>query len=200
MKKLMVLPLFLLATIAKSQTFDQACVNADIIFIGDISGSIKDFERERAEGLETMLEVIPPKEGSVRYGVISFSDSATIDMPLSHDSIALQNVVKQWHKIRAHGSTNLYSALFSAEYLLSKSYRKKTQVVIVVTDGDVDSDTEEETIALANSMKSKGIIILSIDVGNSDTDLVILEGISTFYIKTNMVDLSKTLKKMFPCM
>lgn len=200
MKKLTFFPLFFVMAIVKPQTFEAPCVNADIVFIGDISGSIENFERQRADGLATMLEIVPPKEGSVRYGVISFCDSATIDIPLSHDSVALQNVVKKWYRTRALGSTNLYSAFFAAEQLFTKSYLSKAKIIIVVTDGDVDTDTEEETIALAQSMKNKGVIILSVDVGNSDTNLDILEGISTFYIKTDIVDLSKTLKKMFPCM
>ncbi len=196
----LLLGLFFLGSSVNSQNFTPPCADADIVFLGDWSGSIEGFESSLEDGLKTLISILPPKDSVIRYGVVSFSSLAWVDATLTSDSAQLQSVLDIWGSRVAFGGTNILDGLNVANYVFEHSPRDTKKIIVLVTDGDVDSDSEKRVIALASKIRESGITILTIDVGNSFTDVKLIEGISDVYFHSDILLLSETLRQFFNCM
>lgn len=200
MKILAIVILAFVSHATLAQSFVSPCADADIVFLADWSGSIGGYESNLTEGLSTLVGIIPPKENAIRYGVVSFSGSAWVNTQLTSDSSKIADVISLWKYQDADGGTNLFAGLLLSNSVFETSPRVTTKVLVIVTDGDVDNDTEKTAISFAKKMQGNGIIILTVDVGNASTDPKVLEEISDHYFLTDMLNLSKTLSSIFTCM
>lgn len=152
--------LFLEKEQVSAQNFLPPCADADIVFLADWSGSVEGYESSLEEGLSTLLSLLPPKENIFRYGVVSFASSAHVDSYLTSDTTKLSYVLDNWDSKIATGGTNLFDGLVVSRYLFEQNPRETQKILVIVTDGDVDNDTEKMSIELAKNIRDSGIIIL----------------------------------------
>eukprot|EP00998_Keelungia_sp_KM082_P010790 NODE_6_length_4369_cov_64.953088_g5_i0.p1 GENE.NODE_6_length_4369_cov_64.953088_g5_i0~~NODE_6_length_4369_cov_64.953088_g5_i0.p1 ORF type:complete len:1422 (-),score=425.11 NODE_6_length_4369_cov_64.953088_g5_i0:103-4341(-) len=147
-------------------TDDCAC---DLIIVLDASGSIQDddwikmqdFARIIINDMESHLGPDPDKD--VRIGLITYANSAKLEISMSYDHYALIEKVNNAQK--TSGSTRTHLALDMAhDELLSHSPPGKCKLIKVVTDGL--SNKPALTATAAHGIKAAGIAsVMAIGVG-----------------------------------
>ena len=96
-----------------------------------------------------------------RLGLVAFSSDAVLLLGLSQDQQAMRT---QIGAIRVGGRTNMIAAFDEADKALRRSTNSK--VVIIISDGHPYPATDQQTLNKADELKSRGIRIVAIGVGN----------------------------------
>lgn len=147
MKKLLflfVLPFLLRARMEESYHNNAPCYKADVIFVIDVSGSMKSV-RPSVHIWMKDLAFRFPESNEVKIGLIHFSQNTCAKLPLTSDRGLLQ-VVSNDGVYCLEGGTHLLEALIDADYYFSVSQEERgidvPKIIVLVTDGDVDGDKE----------------------------------------------------------
>ncbi len=136
----------------------------DIALVLDRSGSMEGYPLEQTK-LAACNFFDTVFEKNSRIGLISYSGSAYIEAEIMNDKTELKHIVDTLY---ADGNTNIYTALESAEDLLSKSGTQKKIIVLmtdgVPTDGPMGENYEYETplVEYAETLKDKGYYIYTL--------------------------------------
>jgi len=138
--------------------------DANIMFMLDSSGSVRDdgFEKMKTF-IKDLVDTLNVAKDQSKIGVMTFSDTATIDIELGKYSTRteIRNAID---KIRyRRGKTNTAAAL---TMLLDQAFRSDRispfmrKIVVILTDGN--SDNFLETIEAAKKARSAGITLIVI--------------------------------------
>lgn len=105
---------------------------------------------------------------SARVGLVQFDSSATVIHPLDTDAEAISTAI---NAITIGRGTAIDRALqVSAEYLQNSLRSSATGIIVLLSDGDSDSDT---AVQMADVAKRAGIQIVSVGLGDEiDPDLL----------------------------
>lgn len=138
-----------------------------VVFVLDRSGSMRNAvlgssRSQQAVANAAAAAAIDTLDPTDLVGVISFSNNASVVVPLStnEDPEATRNAVLG---IRSDGGTNLAVALEAARLQLD-GIETKSKHVIVLSDGE--SQESERLPALASQLKAQGVQVTTIAVGD----------------------------------
>ncbi|PVD20005.1 hypothetical protein C0Q70_20499 [Pomacea canaliculata] len=145
---------------------------ADLVFIVDSSSSIwpKHFREHVLTFLHEVIDMLDvgPHEMQTRVGAVTFSDQVYLEFYLKRfmDKEQLLERVKQ---IRYRGgNTDTHEAIQFVDRSLFRPENggrsDVTRMVVIITDGE--SRMAKETVAAAESLKSKNVTVFAIGVGN----------------------------------
>jgi len=139
----------------------------DIIIALDISGSMLavDFMPENRLGAAKKVsrEFIAQRQHD-RIGLVTFSEYALTNCPLTHDHEALTKLLSQVEVNKEASSTAIGMGLSTAVARLRNS-SAKSKVIILVTDG-VNNTGEIDPLTAAEMAKAFGIRIYPVGVGS----------------------------------
>ncbi len=164
--------LFLVLGIANLQKGSYALSSTkvkggDILVVLDVSKSMlaTDVSPSRMGLSKIFIKRLIEQSKKDRIGILSFSGSAELDMPLTSDHISLLNTLET----REAGSAKVQgTAIADALSLGLEAFDDqggKQQTVLLVTDGE---DHESGLTKVLNEYKSKGIKIMAIGVGSPE--------------------------------
>lgn len=145
---------------------------ADIVLVLDRSGSMSGTPlASMKEGAKTFIDIIDEaadgnKDGQIgsgsRIGIVSFSDTATVNAPLITSVADLKSAVDS---LVAGGSTNHADAFFQASQLFTIPSSSQ-KVIVMFTDGKTTSGSPP--LPVAEAAKASGIVIYCIGLIGSD--------------------------------
>jgi len=140
----------------------------DVVFILDNSGSVQDEYRQSVTFARQVVLGLDVNSDSVRVGAIAYSDDVIGQFYMNQNPASVQNVFNSFDFYRKFGTTNTPAALEAArddQFTTAHGDRPGVQnYVITVTDGNSNVN-QERTIPDAEQLKSAGVIVYSIAVG-----------------------------------
>jgi len=151
------------------QTIAQAddCF-CDVILVLDASGSIQQEDWPKVQSFASVIVNDLAQGGKLgangtRVGLVTFSNTAQLDLPLTGDATTLQNAIQALQK--TSGTTNTAAAIQVAtnELVSKKREPDACQTIKVVTDGM--SNVPEDTLNAAAAAKAANISVVAIGVG-----------------------------------
>lgn len=209
MKKVLLILLLCLTvfapTLSKSEfnidPFTPACLNMDIIIIGDYSGSVQGNEPFLIRSFQVLINnLLTMPEDDIHLGLILFNDLAEVICPLTADKdIAHKSL--SYISDRSNGSTFLTNALYSSfDELTTNGRSGYKKIIIIISDGDVH-DVDESILAV-NQLKSIGIQVYSILINTNVANKEFMESISSpnCYFETDYFNLAKTIVNLNLCL
>lgn len=114
---------------------------------------------------DSLYKIIMQLKGD-RIGIIPFSDSAYVQMPLTDDYSITKNYIDAIDtNLISGGGTNLYKAIVLAEKSFEKSGTKDKNIIIF-------SDGGEESSKILDYIKKNKINVFSVGVGTSSGGVV----------------------------
>lgn len=145
----------------------------EVVFALDLSGSISEAEMQlEINGLKNTVSQVIPRDGSVRVGIVVYSDRARVLLPLtpvtasSTASIihpALDSVAT--HEYR-WGATNITDALFKSRTLLGGPGSITTaDYIILVGDGEDTRTSPDQVFDECQACLNAGVRVCAIAVG-----------------------------------
>lgn len=199
MKILIFLSLFLLGY----NNNDSNCLEADIMILADISGSVGGNQEFIGKSISEFVNRFELSETGIKIGVIVFSDRASIMSGLTSDKNRLNIVSQLISNNPCGGNTNITAALHSAFNEIQQNGRNGLiKLVILISDGGGNVGIAEETYQAAEILKSTGTSICSIAILTGESDLVLMKSISmpACYSESNYNNLLESLSKMDICL
>lgn len=154
--------LFLIPQISNAD--DDDCIsdpdlnNTDIVLMLDGSGSIETFANDIKDSAKGLLDELIDAGAGVSVAIGSFSNSATINAPLSTDYENLKDMIDAI--VFPFGSTHVDSAITVSQTELLEEGTHDNKIIILLSDGVPDS-TSRATTAATNA-KALGIRIMTI--------------------------------------
>jgi uncharacterized protein YegL len=144
----------------------------DIVLVLDRSGSMVGAPLANMKtGANAFVDVIDEATDGVldgviangsRVGVVSFSDNATVNEPLTTNAGALKSDI---NALVASGGTNHTAAINTAQAQLAGSNPASEKVMIIFTDGQ-SVPSSANGLAAANAAKAAGTEIFAIGLGS----------------------------------
>ena len=122
------------------------CLSADIILLVDMSNSMSGTENIVSDAVSTLVEGIPVEEHKIQFALVTFSDTAKIEIPLTSDFEFLLRRVSDHKNALARGSTTRIIPGISRSIEILRGSDNKydhLQIIVVISDGDI---AEKETI------------------------------------------------------
>lgn len=153
-----------------SDATNDACSQADIVFVLDSSGSIGiEHWGSVLSFFKYVVEQIPVGFYNTRFGSVTFGNEATIDFQLNTYNTS-EEILRAIDRIRYKDeNTNTSGALWkmrSIMFTTQNGDRKNApNIAIVITDGKSTYD-HNLTLPYANEAKRAGITIVVIGVGD----------------------------------
>src|SRR5580765_7016118 len=123
------------------------CLQMDLILIGDFSASVSGNEVYISEAFQSFARKLQVSPDGIQIGVIAFNSDTYLISPLNDDPYDLNSRIITLRQFESNSTTNLSAALLSATELLTKG-RDVRKMIIIVSDGDVDS--KDQTFAVAS--------------------------------------------------
>lgn len=165
--------------VAAKNVWAQNRKRADIVLLVDVSGSMEGDKIEQVKaGLGTFLTRIVPED---RVGLVTFSSSATVDVPpdtLTKSRIALDDAIG---RMRASGKTALYDGLLTAKQALDDlppTEDDRIKAIVLLSDG-IDNSSAATLDAVKQEFDESGISIFPVAYGD-DADVDTLQQIVDF--------------------
>ena len=158
-------------TLALTAAPDIVSNPTDIVLVLDRSGSMAGAPLAAVKaGSKSFIDIIAEATGGApgqigagsQIGVVSFSDTATTDSPLTDSVDQLKNAVDL---MVSGGSTN-HAAAFQRAMDLLDPVTGKARVIVLFTDGNTTSGLPPAPVAA--EAKAKGIIIYCIGLVGTD--------------------------------
>ena len=189
---------FLFVGILTLCSFRQGCLQMDLMLIGDFSASVHGNEQFISDAFKSFAQKLTVSEDGVRIGVIAFNNEAFLISPLNSDPQDLNSRIVSLRSFDATGTTNLNSALYMATESLTKS-RDIRKMIIIVSDGDVDSNGQ--VYAIASQLKAIGIGICTVLIKNASSKEEFMKAISSdCYVESDYETLGEELQKLSICL
>lgn len=198
--------LFITAKAPPSPKFlGGGCLEADILFITDWSGSIQGHEKTVVNAFASYISEFTLSPDGVKIGILTFSGHAELECPLTADKNKLDSSLIRLRFRYPGGDTKLNSGLIFSPSIFNQSTieRDKTasmQIIIFMTDGDAPD--QADAIISAKTLKDEGVIIYVIGIGDiKDDPRKAMKKIASpdSYLEIDYESLKKTLQRMDLC-
>ena len=171
-------------TLALAAAPDISSNPTDIVLVLDRSGSMAGTPLENMKlGAKTFIDIIDEatdssQDGNIgsgsHIGIVSFSDTATVDAQLITSVATLKTAVDD---INAGGSTN-HAAAFTAATQLFDPASSNAKVIVMFTDGKTTAGPPPAPVAAA--ARAAGIVIYCIGlIGSDGIDVSVLNDWAT---------------------
>lgn len=141
----------------------------DVVIILDNSGSVQDEYRQSVKFAREFIMGLDVDSDAVRVGAIAFSNTIVGEFYMNQNIGNVQNVFNSLDFYNMFGTTNTPAALQDAASQFTAARGDRPGVpnyVVIVTDG-YSNVNPEQTIPLANQLKTNGVTIYVIAVGDS---------------------------------
>lgn len=171
---------------AQWSVWDDTLPTRDIVLLLDVSGSMAGSRlRALKEAVNRFADKVGGRLTNTRIAVISYSDDAQTDMPLSTDVEWLKSCV---NALTDKGSTQYLRALSAAETMLEES-DADVKSLILFSDGE-PSDSESSILTQAASMRTS-CYIYTVGLSPSDRQrqlLIDVAGTEKNYFEAENID------------
>jgi tight adherence protein B len=143
------------------QTFSETGGRVDVVLVIDTSGSMQG--APMAAAIDAARNFVANVPDNVRVGLITFSDSAKVAVPITTDRTEALSVISN---LKASGETALYDALAKAADMFSSSAQRN---VVLLSDGEdtVSSSTFKSAVADVEDSES---VVFAVGLESPDFD------------------------------
>ena len=141
----------------------------DLVLVLDASGSIGGTNfNKMLSFVEDMIMYLEVDNGKVRIGLVTFSNGERVWFHLDRYKTRIEMIERLKQITYPGGTTNTGAALrYVHNVMFSSSHDRRPNVMnvaVVITDGE--SNNPRETFREAMAMKKKGIVSVSVGIGN----------------------------------
>lgn len=194
---------FILTLLLSFSTWAQTgCLDADIILVADLSGSVKGQETFIADAADVFINRFDLWEHGIRIGMFVFSNETFLISHLTSDKDALLGATNLIRNNPLGTSTNLANAIDNAynEYVKNGRKGETKRIMILISDGRADVP-DTFYIAADRIKKDLGVIICGIYVHTFSGDRDSMESVSTSscYVASNYEELAGILERLNIC-
>jgi len=185
----------------------RGCLEADIIFLLDYSGSVEGYEEFITSALKSFILSTEVSTDGVHVGYIVFSSNLRQIVPLVDDETELISFMSILENMQASGGTSLEPALIQAKEFFFTNTEKRgklvQQIIVCVSDGQFGD--MQESITNAKSLHKKDVKIFCIQTASEypQSGMGILKQIATdenYYFYSDYVSLNETIKRLDICL
>lgn len=192
----------LLSSFSPERKFDGGCLEANIILVADLSGSVEGHEIFIVDALKSFVQRFELSDKGIRIGYIRFATYAVVENHLTGNKLALLNSINKIDTAMTGGFTDLTHALQLTELELSNNARKNVlKIVILISDGDPDE--EDTALEHANYIKRMDNVLIYgvyVDSKDGDKDNMKLYSSRRCFIDTYYEELVFELQKLDICL
>ncbi len=192
--------LIALMFILLGNTGHSQCAKIDVVFLIDMSASVKGNEAFMTKALNAFVSKFPLNEEGIKLSIITFSHGAKSYLPLTADSVKARQAIYEFSRTPTQTNTDLNSGLQRAQMEIEDNGRDDvTKMIIVISDGDVD--LPDESLYITELIKQSIYInICSIFINGSD-GRAFMKRIATgsCYSEASYETLHKVLKELDLC-
>lgn len=147
----------------------------DFIFVIDDSGSMEENDPYE-ERYDAVMELVHNLDSDDRIGMVKFSTVIVDSIPLEYNTSSYQNEFEERIKGTLPGDqTDIELALREAVRLSDTGDNKRYTMIILLSDGESDVDTDE----IAKNMIERGIIINTIGLNAPDNGTRLMSELSS---------------------
>jgi len=187
---------FILIFFISIHTFSQGCQQLDILVLADMSGSVQGHEQFIGDAVS---EFANQELGDLKIGVLTFSWDPDLVSSLTDNQEKLKEQVEEIKTTPAQGTTNLKATFYEAINEFTKNGRKNAkQIIILISDGAPDE--KENTMIVAQNLKTIGIDIYCIMINATGGNKEYMQALGTEYFDTDYEGLKEKLKKINFCL
>jgi len=141
---------------------EESATGVDVVLVVDTSGSIEDALESAISAARSFVAKLPE---AARIGVVSFSDSSSIEHRLTLDRAA---VLTSLESLEASGETALYDGVDTALSLFSGDSQRN--IVLLSDGGDTTSRATLSLVTSAASAEDTAIHSIALDTPETDRD------------------------------
>lgn len=201
MRMIITLVLFaMMLSFAKMEENKRACLQMDIMLLGDFSDSVNGHESFIIDAFREFTNKFDLADDGIKIGAIAFGSDVKLVSPLTSDRTELTNGIDILVGNSPTGNTNLKDALILAYDQLIKNgrddYRK---MIIIISDGE--PDYPNETLTIAYQIKGANIGICTVLILGDRISPETLRQLSSndCYVETRYEELISEIKKLNVC-
>lgn len=185
----------LIALLLYTMQANAQCLKMDIILLVDVSGSVEEDAPYIQQAIAQFVEKLQPTQEGIRISIILFSSKAFL----------INNLNQQPEKIEIAtyigGGTNMFGGITEAHSELLENGRfGVNNLIIVISDGDVDKVTETKEVI--DGIKKMGVNICSIMIDNGAKQPIFMNYICTdnCFVSSSYEMLIDQLQKLNICL
>ena len=148
----------------------------DFVYVIDVSGSVRNDIGKMRAFASLVMRQFTLGEAAARFGLVKFSTSGSLVVPLTADEQELQSGIDS---LRAGGWTCLQCGFEQAAVAFNRATPRaeSSQVVLLLTDGNPNkpapaSVAEQSAITEADSLKASGVTIFAWGFGGVDYEVL----------------------------
>lgn len=173
------------------------CLEMDVIILVDISGSLAGYELYIHSAMNSFIDGIKLQEDGIKLGVVVFSSDSYVKSPLSSNKNSIRENIRNIGSDQR--STNMTEGLYvSLNELVSNGRQGVKKLIIVISDGAVDSDYG--TKLAAEQLRMTNISICSVLILGETINRQLMKDISGgCYIESSYENLVKEIEKLDIC-
>ncbi len=193
--------------VSSGSLYPKGCLEADIIFLLDFSGSVAGYEDFITDALKSFVLTTELSREGVQVGYVVFSSYLRQTVELTDLEPILLNFIGMLENMQADGGTSLVAALEKSQTYFSESEKirgkKVLQIIVCVSDGQFGD--MHETIHTAHVLKNNDVKIFCIQTATEyqADGMRILKQIATdenYYFSSDYVSLTETIQRLDICM
>ncbi|KAI1732088.1 von willebrand factor type A domain-containing protein [Ditylenchus destructor] len=191
--------------VAGAGTEQKEKCDANIVFVFDASGSLKDRFQRQLKMATGLMDVLPPSPAQSHVGVVKFSGKgkSRIILPINNplDNEEIKNVILnlQFFGGTTYANEGLEKA--SAQLTLASDSNKSIKMALVFTDGF----SQEDVSLGSQSLQDEGAYVFSVaindqyPVNKEQLRIIASENTSRVFMDKNYDDLTRTVGELAKC-
>lgn len=197
MKKVLLSLLLFVSSISFGN--DNSCLQIDIILVADFSSSVENYQYFISSALQAFANRFELSEGTVKIGLIVFSDYPRLLCPLTSDGERLKKEIDEVSTLVPEGETYMGEAFLLAMDEINKNGRAGyKRMIIIISDGY--PTWRESTLRINNQVKGNNISVCSVLIKVNVCDGEFMKDISTnCYVESNYENLILALESLDVC-
>jgi len=193
--------IILLSSLLGFKPLNQECAKIDIFFLIDMSSSVQGNEKFIGQALESFVDRFDLADDGIRLSITTFSYKSKLLLPLAGDEKQARIIIDDIKHYIAANNTDLYSGMYTVvEELALKSREDVMRIIIVISDGDIDSpQSSMDIINKAHELYDFNICSIFINGDNGNRSFMKEISTNGCYSESSYENLYRMLKELDIC-
>lgn len=200
---ILILILFLFSSSFTPTKRVNTCLQMDLILLADFSKSIRGQEQFIVDAMSAFVNKFDLSENGLKIGIVVFNTYTYTISRLTTDKKDLLEKLKALSKNQGNYGTEMSKGFEACNLELFSETARPTyrKLIIIITDGDPDSEDVKDAYHVATKIKNMGVGICGVMVQDSSSRPTFLDSIclKNCYVEADYNSLVDELRKFDVC-